>query len=53
MILVVAMKKLYRVTFSHWGQIYETIVEADCKEDAIAYAQEIGFGEDWDAFLLS
>lgn len=47
------MEKLYRVTFSHRGQKYQTEVEANCKTDAIDKAKEIGFGEDWEAVLIA
>jgi hypothetical protein len=47
------MEKLYRVTFTHRGQKYQTEVEAACKADAIAHGQEIGFGEDWEAVLIA
>lgn len=47
------MEKLYKVTFTHRGQEYQTEVEAACKADAIDQAKEIGFGEDWEAVLIS
>ena len=47
------MEKLYKVTFTHRCKKYEVILEADCKADAIAQAQEIGFGEDWEAVLVA
>ncbi len=47
------MEKLYRVTFTHRGQKYQTEVEADSKTDAIDQAKEIGFGEDWEAVLIA
>lgn len=47
------MEKVYEVTFTHRGQKYKTEVEAACKHDAIEQAKEIGFGEDWEAVLIS
>lgn len=47
------MKKLYKVTFTHRGQEYETQVEAYCEYDAIEQAQEIGLGENWKAELIA
>lgn len=47
------MEKLYKVTFTHRGQKYQTEVEADSKADALAQAQEIGFGEDWEVQLIA
>lgn len=47
------MEKLYKVTFTRRCKKYEVILEADCKADAIAQAQEIGFGEDWEAVLIA
>lgn len=47
------MEKLYEVTMTHRGQQYRTEVKADSKADAIAQAQEIGFGEDWEARLIA
>lgn len=47
------MENLYKVTFSHKGQEYETEVEADCAHDAIEQAKEIGFGENWKAKLIA
>ncbi len=47
------MEKLYRVTFTHRGQEYQTEVEADSKTDAIDQAMEIGFGEEWEAVLIA
>ena len=47
------MEKLYEVTMTHQGQQYFCKLEADSKADAIAQAQEIGFGEDWAAVLIA
>lgn len=47
------MEKLYEVTMTHRGERYCCKVEADSKADAIAQAQEIGLGEDWEAVLIS
>lgn len=47
------MDKLYQVTFTHRCKKYEIILEADSKADAIAQAQEIGFGEDFTARLVA
>lgn len=47
------MEKLYKVTFTHRGQEYETEVEADCEHDAIEQAKEIGLGENWKAELIA
>ena len=47
------MEKLYEVTMTHRGQQYCCNVEADSKANAIAQAQEIGFGEDWAAVLIA
>lgn len=47
------MEKLYKVTFTHRSQVYETEVEADCEHDAIELAKEIGFGENWKAELIA
>lgn len=47
------MEKLYKVTFTHRGQEYQTEVEADCEHDAIEQAKEIGFGENWKAKLIA
>ena len=47
------MEKLYKVTFTHRGQEYETEVEADCEHEAIEQAKEIGLGENWKATLIA
>ena len=47
------MEKLYEVTMTHRGERYCCKVEATSKADAIAQAQEIGFGEDWEAVLIA
>lgn len=47
------MEKLYKVTFTRKGQVYETTVEADCEHDAIEQAKEIGLGENWKAKLIA
>ena len=47
------MEQLYEVTMTHRGQEYSCKVEADSKADAIAQAQEIGFGENWKAVLIA
>ncbi len=47
------MEKTYRVTFTHRGQKYSTEIEASSKADAISQAQEIGFGENWEAVLIA
>lgn len=46
------MEKIYEVAFTWKEQRYRIPIEADSKADAIAQAQEIGFGEDWAARLI-